>query len=46
MALLDVSSLSMVFGGLCALDGFDLTVATLKTADAITVGQDILVGSL
>jgi ABC-type branched-subunit amino acid transport system ATPase component len=27
MALLDVSSLSMVFGGLCALDGFDLTVA-------------------
>ncbi len=28
------------------LNGFDLTVATLKTADAITVGQDILVGTL
>jgi Ca2+-binding RTX toxin-like protein len=28
------------------LNGFELTVATLKTADAITVGQDILVGTL
>jgi Ca2+-binding RTX toxin-like protein len=28
------------------LNGFDLTVATLKTADSITVGQDILVGTL
>jgi Ca2+-binding RTX toxin-like protein len=27
-------------------NGFELTVATLKTADAITVGQDILVGTL
>jgi hypothetical protein len=27
------------------LNGFELT-ATLKTADAITVGQDILVGTL
>ena len=26
-------------------NGFELTVATLKTADAITIGQDVLVGS-
>ena len=27
------------------LNGFELTVATLKTSDAITVGQDIIVGA-
>jgi Ca2+-binding RTX toxin-like protein len=27
-------------------NGFELTVATLKTADIVTVGQDILVGTL
>ena len=27
-------------------NGFELTVATLKTADVVTVGQDILVGTL
>jgi Ca2+-binding RTX toxin-like protein len=46
VSILDNGASVDVFVDTDGLNGFDLTVATLKTADAITVGQDILVGTL
>jgi len=45
VSILDKGASVDVFVDTDGINGFDLTVATLKTADAITVGQDILLGS-